>query len=178
MPGARGGTGVVVGTLGSVAVTPLVVVPQHQAPAGTAWRPWFARFHAWMPVWGDHSHAVPCRAFACASLLCVAAPQAATEQKVAEFKLVLVGDGGVGKTTFVKRHLTGEFEKVYVGASQASGCKPCGARLACHTVTGGDPLHSVPPLPYPSTPHVTACRLTPFDAAAAAAAAAHSHRRR
>ena len=26
---------------------------------------------------------------------------------VAEFKLVLVGDGGVGKTTFVKRHQTG-----------------------------------------------------------------------
>ena len=33
-----------------------------------------------------------------------------------EFKLILVGDGGVGKTTFVKRHLTGEFEKKYVGA--------------------------------------------------------------
>ena len=33
----------------------------------------------------------------------------------AEIKLVLVGDGGVGKTTFVKRHLTGEFEKKYVG---------------------------------------------------------------
>eukprot|EP00002_Diphylleia_rotans_P001437 TRINITY_DN107_c0_g6_i1.p1 TRINITY_DN107_c0_g6~~TRINITY_DN107_c0_g6_i1.p1 ORF type:complete len:213 (+),score=44.11 TRINITY_DN107_c0_g6_i1:92-730(+) len=30
-----------------------------------------------------------------------------------EFKLVLVGDGGVGKTTFVTRHLTGEFEKKY-----------------------------------------------------------------
>ena len=25
-----------------------------------------------------------------------------------------MGDGGVGKTTFVKRHLTGEFEKKYV----------------------------------------------------------------
>jgi len=34
-------------------------------------------------------------------------------QQVPEFKLVLVGDGGVGKTTFVKRHLTGEFEKKY-----------------------------------------------------------------
>lgn len=28
--------------------------------------------------------------------------------------MVLVGDGGVGKTTLVKRHLTGEFEKKYI----------------------------------------------------------------
>lgn len=28
--------------------------------------------------------------------------------------MILVGDGGVGKTTFVRRHLTGEFEKRYV----------------------------------------------------------------
>ena len=34
---------------------------------------------------------------------------------IPEFKLLLVGDGGVGKTTFVKRHRTGEFEKKYVG---------------------------------------------------------------
>eukprot|EP00771_Trimastix_marina_P001924 gnl/Trimastix_PCT/3034.p3 GENE.gnl/Trimastix_PCT/3034~~gnl/Trimastix_PCT/3034.p3 ORF type:complete len:228 (+),score=77.15 gnl/Trimastix_PCT/3034:1215-1898(+) len=30
------------------------------------------------------------------------------------FKCILVGDGGVGKTTFVRRHLTGEFEKRYI----------------------------------------------------------------
>lgn len=27
---------------------------------------------------------------------------------------MLIGDGGVGKTTFVKRHITGEFEKKYI----------------------------------------------------------------
>lgn len=33
---------------------------------------------------------------------------------IGPFKLVLVGDGGTGKTTFVKRHLSGEFEKKYI----------------------------------------------------------------
>lgn len=30
------------------------------------------------------------------------------------FKICLVGDGGVGKTTFIERHKTGEFKKTYV----------------------------------------------------------------
>merc|ERR550519_2330349 len=34
--------------------------------------------------------------------------------QVPTFKLILVGDGGVGKTTFVKRHKSGEFEKKYI----------------------------------------------------------------
>merc|ERR1711939_659842 len=38
----------------------------------------------------------------------------ALQQEVPQFKCLLVGDGGVGKTTFVKRHVTGEFEKKYV----------------------------------------------------------------
>lgn len=36
------------------------------------------------------------------------------EADIPTFKCVLVGDGGTGKTTFVKRHMTGEFEKRYV----------------------------------------------------------------
>jgi len=45
----------------------------------------------------------------------VAAPAGGAQRKVeVEWKLVLVGDGGVGKTTLVKRHLTGEFEKKYI----------------------------------------------------------------
>eukprot|EP00732_Lithocolla_globosa_P006033 Lithocolla_globosa_v1_NODE_6708_length_1046_cov_192.323915.p1 type:complete len:220 gc:universal NODE_6708_length_1046_cov_192.323915:89-748(+) len=36
------------------------------------------------------------------------------QQQIPQFKMVLVGDGATGKTTFVKRHKSGEFEKKYV----------------------------------------------------------------
>jgi len=41
----------------------------------------------------------------------MATPAAPTEPT---FKIVLIGDGSTGKTTFVKRHLTGEFERKYI----------------------------------------------------------------
>ena len=36
------------------------------------------------------------------------------EADIPTFKCALIGDGGTGKSTFVKRHMTGEFEKKYV----------------------------------------------------------------
>jgi hypothetical protein len=42
---------------------------------------------------------------------------AMADQNMPVFKLILCGDGGTGKTCFVKRHISGEFEKKYIGAS-------------------------------------------------------------
>jgi GTP-binding nuclear protein Ran len=36
------------------------------------------------------------------------------QQQPEPMKMVMVGDGGVGKTTFVRRHKTGEFERKYI----------------------------------------------------------------
>ena len=33
---------------------------------------------------------------------------------IPQYKLVIVGEGGVGKSTFIKRHKSGEFEKKYI----------------------------------------------------------------
>uniref|UniRef100_A0A2K5CA43 GTP-binding nuclear protein Ran n=1 Tax=Aotus nancymaae TaxID=37293 RepID=A0A2K5CA43_AOTNA len=46
---------------------------------------------------------------------------AAQGEPQVQFKLVLVSDGGTGETTFVKRHLTGEFEKKYVATLGVEG---------------------------------------------------------
>ena len=43
-------------------------------------------------------------------------------EPVAVFKLIIMGDGGVGKTTFVKRHRTGEFQKAYVPTKGVDVC--------------------------------------------------------
>lgn len=51
--------------------------------------------------------------------------------QVTELKMILVGDGGVGKTTFVKRHLTGEFERKYI-ATQGVEVHP----MEFHTTKG------------------------------------------
>ncbi|CAE6241355.1 unnamed protein product [Arabidopsis arenosa] len=58
-----------------------------------------------------HSHS-PLSSLRVASLSPMALPNQQTVD-YPSFKLVIVGDGGTGKTTFVKRHLTGEFEKKY-----------------------------------------------------------------
>jgi GTP-binding nuclear protein Ran len=37
----------------------------------------------------------------------------ATQLKTPQLKVLIVGDSGVGKTTYLKRYQTGEFEKIY-----------------------------------------------------------------
>ncbi|KAK6541667.1 serine/threonine protein kinase Ran1 [Orbilia ellipsospora] len=39
---------------------------------------------------------------------------ASSSETLPTFKLLIVGDGTAGKTTLVKRHLSGEFEKRYL----------------------------------------------------------------
>ena len=39
------------------------------------------------------------------------------ENYILKSKLVLIGDEGIGKTTFIKRHRTCEFEKKYIPTS-------------------------------------------------------------
>jgi len=53
------------------------------------------------------------------------------QSNIPSWKLLLVGDGGTGKTTFVKRHRTGEFEKKYI-ATQGVDVHP----LTFHTNYG------------------------------------------
>ena len=76
-----------------------------------------------------------------------------------EFKLILVGDGGVGKTTFVKRHLTGEFEKKYVGQLECVPLLLLGIRIfafdnlldfLCSSTS--DPWCGGPPSSFPHQP--------------------------
>ncbi|CAF4324937.1 unnamed protein product, partial [Rotaria sordida] len=38
---------------------------------------------------------------------------AINKDHVSKVKLILIGNGGVGKTTFVKRHITGELKMKY-----------------------------------------------------------------
>jgi len=47
------------------------------------------------------------------------------------FRCVLVGEGHVGKTTFLKRHLTGEFERKYLNTLEAQAYP-----LIFHTTRG------------------------------------------
>jgi GTP-binding nuclear protein Ran len=46
-------------------------------------------------------------------------PTQVNEQEIPEFKLVLVGDGGVGKSNFASRFIWGDFDKTYNPTTEA-----------------------------------------------------------
>lgn len=53
-------------------------------------------------------------------------------EQMQRFKVVLVGDGGVGKTTLVHRHLTGQFRQKYIPTLGVEDVTP----LSFHTNYG------------------------------------------
>lgn len=63
-------------------------------------------------------------------------------QGIPQFKLLLVGDGGVGKTTFVKRHLTVIFSDDLADISHIPrhGCMLASSRPA---YTGCSDVHEI-----------------------------------
>ena len=46
-----------------------------------------------------------------------------SKQQVPRFKIVIAGDGGVGKTTFINRHLTGHFSPAMPISKKGTICK-------------------------------------------------------
>ena len=76
------------------------------------------------------------------------APQnaiAMAEMQVPTFKLVLVGDGGVGKTTFVKRHLVSAQAPALNHPAQATLPEKLAQHLPCGTAPSPNCHADAPP---------------------------------